>query len=397
MSVCHNFGEAVLPVFRTQRPVCGRLDTVTIISQNKLEERAEMVILWASGNYVAFTRDVSRVYEPVSGTRLLKFPSGELPIHLKEQRWGRSLSSPDTTPFLLDELQWMQRGSRSSYFLCKAMVPSSTTMELNSTQGLPVDGGLVKIEDEYIGYSQLSLEEPTKVQRGFQESVISSHAVGTPVYPVFFLPVTVLAAALPPHAHDLSLSSCSDFPTEGYLKCGKEIIGYTGASKNGLAMPTDVDGRGILRGAFGTEATSQPVDALAYSFPVRYADRFASRYEGTELAYFEAARYAPGSLWQRVNWTADIPSLRYLGIQVRVRVDGKPSWDESPTNAADGIFEFNDPEGLNRLDISGDTLEVRVYFTYKKDAWLHGFWKTKAILKSLSVEYRQPMRVWESR
>ena len=397
MSAQHNSGELVLPVFRTQFGWAGRGDQVTIIAENDPDQKETLTIEWAANNYAAFSQDVAREYVPGNGTRFIKFPSGELPVRLPQLLWGKSLASAGVTPFKLDEVQWLQTGSRSPYLLREALLPAGTTLKINSTSQLPHDGGICKVGDEYIGYSRIMPQDSLPVKRGLAMSTVQAHAAGTLVYPVFFVPATALTSPVTSSAPELLVADTRDFPAEGYLKCGEEIVGYSHATMDRFEMPMVQPNRGIWRGVFGTKSFGHDTGTMVYSLPVRYPDRVASGYDGSELAYFEAAKTAHGALWQKISWQEDTPATRYLGIRIRVRIDSKPAWEELPTNRKGGLFEFDDPQATNRLDVTGDTLELRVYFVYKTNAYSEGFWKSKALLKSLAVEYCQPLHVWEHR
>jgi hypothetical protein len=397
MSSRHDEKKSVLPVFRTRFGWGGRGDKVTIIAQNDPAQREEMAIQWATGNYAAFSKDVSRDYTVARGTRLLKFPSGELPLRFREQNWGLSLNAGKRTRFVLDELTWLQRESRPTLLLRAAVDAKQNELPLMNAQGLASYGGLCKIGDEYIAYSKLLPKESLKVQRGFANTRAATHTSGMQVFPVFFLPATTLRSPLAPYAAEAKAEGSSLFPPEGYVRCEEEILSYSQITRQGFSMPADREGRGVLRGAFGTEPSHHATEQLVYFFPVRYPDRAASLYDGTELAYFEAAKTAPCALWERVSWEADNPESQYLGLQVLARVDGRPGWDETPTNAAGGLFLFDDPQGLNKLHVPGNMLELRVMFPYRKGCYAQGWWKAKVLMKSLCVEYRQSICVWESK
>lgn len=393
MGAEHAFGKAVLPVFETRYGWEGRGDMVTVIDQNDSDAKEEMEVNWVHRNFVAFTGDVSRTYRPGGGTRLLKFPSGELPIKLAGNPvWGRDKFRNLSSPLRLDEVLWSQTSARRRYFLSAALPPDREDASINDTMDFPHDGGLFKVGDEYLGYCGLNQGQPTGVQREFAATPARPYTGGTPLFPVFFLPVSVLRIPLAERAARIPVADPSDFPGEGYVKCGHEIISYTKKERSDLMMPAGKLDQGIFRGSFGSRARPHPTGAIVHYFPTRYWDRVAVDYDGRELAYFEAAKTAPGAFWSSITADADFPSGDHLGMEIRVRVDGRPQWDEIPDR-----FRFEDPRGPNLIDVAGDTLEVRIYFTYKDGAYPGSHWKTKALLKSLRVKYRQPVRVWESR
>jgi hypothetical protein len=396
MSMRHAYGVKVIPVFRTQLGWAGRFDEVTIINANDPRQKEEKIVNWSSGGYVAFSSDVSQEYKPGSGTRILKFPSGELPSTLQPFLWGSSILPGTWSPFWLDEVHLTQAGSRMNSSLQNSLDNQSTDMDVNIS--LSTDGGIIKLGDEYISYYEVS--DKLVAKRGFSNTSVGVYSAGTPVFPIFFIPVSSLTRPITAHSPSIFLKDHSDFPSEGYIRCGNELMGYTqkGSGDLGqfLTMPVNRNGEGLLRGAFGTEIASHVSADIVYSFPTRYWDRTLWGYDGTEAAYLEAARTAPGAIWKKIRWQEENPSHDFLKIVVKARVDGKSSWEETPTNQKGGIFQFTNPQESNILEAKGDMLEIRVYFSYQKGAYQQGLWKAKALLKSLFVDYQQPVRIWES-
>jgi hypothetical protein len=86
-----------------------------------------------------------------------------------------------------------------------------------------------------------------------------------------------------------------------------------------------------------------------------------------------------------------------MSVRVHARIDGVPQWDQAPTNSPGGLYEFESGKLPNRLDLEGDTLELRVYFPYYKNAYPGPAWKSKCVLRSLHAQYRQPLRVRQNR
>ena len=392
-SATHAYGEKVFPVFKTRPGWAGRFDRVTLIDGTS-GRKEEGVVNWAFGPYVAFMEDVEKTVLPKDASRMLKFPSGELPSTVSPCLWGQSMGKP-SSPFLLDELHLVQARSRLGYRTEKAILSNSDELPINTTIGLPEDGGLLKIGDEYVGYAD-SAEVLNGVKRGALSTPKNAHASGSAIFPFFPLPCSSLARSIDPRSSALDIKSAFDFPGEGNVRCGEEIIGYSDKSSIALAMPSDEQGNGLLRGAFGTSPRAHSKDELVYYFPVRYWDRTLWGHDGPRCAFFSASKTAPGAFWKRVTWTEENPSESHLGIHVKARLDGKPSWETPPTNRKGGIFQFDRPEHENRLHLQADTLEIRVYFSYQKNAYASGFWKEKAVVKSILAEYLQPVCVWEN-
>ena len=89
-------------------------------------------------------------------------------------------------------------------------------------------------------------------------------------------------------------------------------------------------------------------------------------------------------LFETIEWDEQRP-MTELGAVIYARVDGKPAWTESPTNAAGGIFRFDDPRKESRLDVAGRMLEVRVVFPFRPGAFLRGAWKDTNKLGAVRV------------
>ena len=387
----HPYGTKVLPVFQTNLGWQGRFDRVTIIDGEKPEDKEEQTINWAIDGYVAFSDDVSKLYNP-GNTRILKFPSGELPISNKSPVWGETIYSVKSPSFILDKPVLLQTKSKFSCRLIKTLDSQSNQILVNSSSSLPEDGGIIKIGDEYIGYRE-GKENLNDVERGFIETQKSSYSSGTNVFPVFFIATSTL---LKPSniTSPFMLKNSNDFPDEGYVKCNKEIIGYYRKYCENLDMGI---GKNIYdnkpqRGCFGTEPSTHLIGDIVYSLPMRYWDR-ALPNKGSISAYFQASKEAPDAIWKSITWEIEPADSDYVGVYLLGRFDGKPSWEENPTNKKGGIFRWDAPQ--DKLNIKADSMEIRVYFTYKKNSYSEGFWKKKTLFKRLCVEYEQDSKIWE--
>ncbi len=394
----HGYGTKVFPVFQTQKAWLGKYDEVTIVSGKNPQQRQSNQIAWASGQWASFLSDVDEIYYPDSGTRILKFPSGELPIQTENipLTWGKSNSEA----FILDELKIVQNLRRSEYLLAKQLLSTEEELYINNSVGLIQDAGIWKIGDEYIGYQEIVDNHCENVIRGFAKSSKGIYSYATQMYPVFYLPVTYLRDSITASASVVPLNNAQDFSTEGYIICEDEIISYTDKSAGtNLIMPTNeqvtTNKLGLLRGMYGTKAASHAAGCLITTFPVRYWDRYLSGFDSSKSAYFECAKTAPGAFWKKLTWKEENPSPKYLQTVIRARFDGQPSWYTTPTNLPGGIYEFTQYDGTNLLHCSGDTLEIRVYFRYKSNAYSEGAWKEKTKIKSIFVEYLQPTQILE--
>lgn len=392
----HDYGTKVIPVFTTRLGWLGKYDQVTVLSGQKMQEREAMEVAWAYGRYAAFTKDVTNTYQPGQGSRILKFPSGELPTLSMPVAWGKAIVPMPCAPFQMDELHLVQARSRSIFRLMKDVVNQDDDIEINSSIGLTQGSGLFKIGNEYVGYQSLVSNRCQEVTRGFAQTKDGTYSAGTFLYSVSYLPISSLDQPLEKTASEIVIQNSSSFPEEGYLSCNEELIGYTSKAGNQLIMPKLEDQPGLLRGSYGTSAASHPVGTIVYSMPVRYWDRYLKGYDGPEGAYFEASKSAPGAWWHRVTWREDNPYPMSLGVKIKARLDGKPDWSTPATNQPGGIYEFTDPQKDNFIQCHGDNLELRVYFYYRPSAYQRSHWTSKILLKTISVEYWQPTRILQS-
>ncbi|BBM88144.1 type II secretion system protein GspK [Candidatus Uabimicrobium amorphum] len=380
ISASHSRGSKALPVFRTRTRLLGRFDSVTIVQDNDFSQQEQMEINWAQGDLAAFTEDVSRIYEPQGQrTRIIKFPSGELPSEVKDFTVGQG-------GVVIDELQVIQAPRKFDILLNQPTASTNQDFAVGNQNVLPDDGGILKMGNEYISYSSIVNGQLQNVQRGFFNSTARNNDAATAMFPMFFLPVSSLTAGI--SGNSISLGNTTDFPTSGYVRCGEEIIGYSIRQGNELILPEVIRGNGG-RGAFGSSIQRHSVNTLVHWMPTRYWDRALVSTNDNEVAFFEAAKVAPNARWKTVTWQAQLPSRNFSTIKVLARVDGKPNWTTEPQNTPGQLYEFTDPKAENRIDVTGDLLEIRVYFVYKNGAFRRGIWKESPLLQSLDITYLQ--------
>ncbi|MBI3723362.1 hypothetical protein HY251_05330 [bacterium] len=176
-----------------------------------------------------------------------------------------------------------------------------------------------------------------------------------------------------------------------------------------LYRPRDRADHGCFRGAFGTKILKDGIGhgEVLFDFPFRFHDRYQDRevepaLDGprgsNEGAFFEATRELSGALLESVTWDAP-PVNDCTRIVVAVRMDGAPSWDAQPAKVAGErgrVYVLEDPKGDNRVHLSGERLEIRVWLTFKEDAFNRDGWKQSPILKAIHLTYRQPTRLRRS-
>ena len=98
------------------------------------------------------------------------------------------------------------------------------------------------------------------------------------------------------------------------------------------------------------------------SFPARYWDRYAPRFDGPELAYFGLSIEQIGAYWTGVTWEAQDSSSGGAEIVVLQRIGDVP-WDADPEEEPglrlleDGTYE----DDLIPLGAQADRIQWRVF------------------------------------
>src|SRR6185369_12241069 len=126
--------------------------------------------------------------------------------------------------------------------------------------------------------------------------------------PVAFLEhhvVSFLASDAGASDSALMVADTADFPQEGTVIVGSELIHYTRLRQGVLEMPRastvpgrmDNKGGGLFRGRFGTTAAGHAAGEPVILFPFRFWDRWAPKADAPELSYFELAIDQPSAFW----------------------------------------------------------------------------------------------------
>jgi|GEM_PF-3428362 len=293
------------------------------------------------------------------------------------------------------------------------------------------------------------------VQRGCLGTQAKRHHIGSKLMPLYHIVSTFMTGPLAATDNKLYVESNANFPHRGYLLVSdgtkQEIIGYT---SKGYDEEVDADGETVrkpyfggvryLRRRFGTplvrlddlsiidlSSADLPPDVncrkgVVRLYEPRYDDRLPTDPGGVFVwhtgnvniegnpAYLEITRTIRGARWESITWaegpnaTWDNPASNPSNgtrIFILARVDGEPDWNEEPVDPDDGpaILRFDAPTDdtteNNRIDIDGDTLELRIYFAYndhyadqntgKIEQWL------SPLLRGLKIGYSAPSSVYQ--
>lgn len=420
----HSPDALVIPVFVAQYPYTGKNDTVTIIESNQANPKEEKIVrnavnknrapvflfsgsipdsYSASGtapSLFAFRDNLTRNYT-VDGTvtRLLKFPSDELPSYFPAISFtlGSNLSAT------VDEVKFFS-AAKNNRVITETLLASDsgkTTVTLSDT--LSANSGLIKIGDEYIGFASTSTSTLTACVRGYLNTPIQTHDYGQRIFNLSrFLPVTALSQGIFPENFTIPIKSSNGFANSGYVLIGDnfnsgEVAGYLQSGGGFLRMPEHSGG--IFRGMFGTSPQNHQANTLCYAIPFRYwhLERGTPRINAfdSQMAYFQAAHLARGATWKRISWEEthlpDPPGNdNLIRLRFLVRFDNQPAWNTTPTNLPNGIFEFTNSNEPNDLNVKADQIEVMVFFQYLPGAFLGNAWKRSPLLENIYVEYKKP-------
>lgn len=401
----HAADAEVRPVYRGRRlqlagqnvyPL-GDDDRITLINRNRNGQREARRVTRAVGQgrnqFFSFETFVTRRYrqaEPL--TRMLKFPSGELPNQIFPFFIGGK--SPDAAEAgssfrcTIDEYYSETYGQPGAYFLAGAIDPGQTDVPLTRVRGLSSAGGAIKVGDELIGFTGITPDPAgqggtlTGCVRGWLNTGAVAHDVGAPVFNQANLRMGKLSGELGEDGASVPVTNANQFPTIGYVLVGDEVIGYTRRS-GALSMPRSADGRGAFRGRYGTRAQQHAADTLVLWLPARYPDRYCVGVD-TPLAGHLTDRFTTrSSSFVSLGWTVESPS-KLLTVHALVRIDGQGRWSDQPI--VDPVFEdgalpsgklllFTDPEKLAALALFGDRIEVRFLFHYGEGAFQSRYWK----------------------
>ncbi|MEZ6021175.1 MAG: hypothetical protein R3F17_14085 [Planctomycetota bacterium] len=206
--------------------------------------------------------------------RMAKFPSGERPASVEKMRLGGEVAPtfefPGVAPVVVDEVafQTLVHGNNvttgfngdalagagivlgldtgvddQSIALRKSI--STSRGELWIAQGplqiLPHDVGLARIGQEYVCYTGRDWDNNVLYLapggRGLLGTVAVPHCGGEVLYPVPDVPTSMLIQPLEPEDTELVLGDAPDFPEEGLVLVGDELIHYTSKRGQVLLLP----------------------------------------------------------------------------------------------------------------------------------------------------------------
>ncbi len=400
-----------------------------------------------AGNLVALQRGAGTVLigqkfqeETRLLDRIVKFPSGELPMRLQDRaRFGAS-GQKDFADFqgLLDDVQTytgfltspLGNGQAGSWLgrlnvpcslndrEIQAMVPSLGNGIIRSSRRT----GLLWIGGELLAMNGIDLSTG-RIQiagRGLLGTEARAHDKGEPIYYVACRPATVLGANMSAQVAGIYVAEAGNLPrVTGTVLIDRELMHYTWQRAELLEMPsrsesltdpsgnqgrgvqTESQGTGLFRGRYGTIPTGHQNMTPVISWPIRYWDRYTDRAADPELATFNFGMEAPDVYLSEVYWEEEIPDA-HMELELLVRADERVPFSADPDKTP-FLWRFRDPKGAKnkgrlRIDAQASRWDFRFGVRYLSGAFdpvqfLSTGWKKTPVIKTFGWSYQAPTRI----
>lgn len=413
---------------------------------NTRRVRAEMLGAWPF-QLVAFKEPLRQLFigpperDPFRDTRLIdrvvKFPSGELPAAFAEAaRLGssRHRDAPDSdatidevaavwrqaVPVVLDEplaADATEMVTRPDLWVTSQ---GAVVLPKDLTASYPEQGGLVMVDGEILAYESRAdgRFRIARGGRGLLGTEPRAHDEGAMVAFLEQIPAAILTRDVVESSADIFVKDLGFLPRHGgtlLLGGGRggpvELLHYTWTVGNVLLqMPIwfdpereDTQGRGLLRGRYGTRPIAARAGEPVIAFPFRYWDRHHERSDDPELGYFQITR-TTGPAWLRgIYWEEEHvdPSI---DVHCLVRVDGAASFAADPRTTP-GLFLFTQgslDDGPVPIGYQGSRLEARFFTVYRPGAFdpltfrAHA-WKKAVTVRNVLIELEGEGRILTER
>lgn len=234
------------------------------------------------------------------------------------------------------------------------VLPDGRRIINNQAQGLPANGGLVQIGDEVIFYRRLApgaagglaLED---CDRGVMNTIATTHSYGDRIVFLDWRAVAALGTPLDPDGFAVNLSSTQNFDPQGGLAfVGQELLHYTELRGTSLSVPAEADAdgdlRGLFRGRFGTQRGTHGTGAMVLGMPFRYWDRFARNSDHPDLGFWEFSLDEPGAFLDALHWRYRF-NRPNLALRFLVRLDDRVPWNTPPEKSNGKLLFFETESG----------------------------------------------------
>jgi hypothetical protein len=289
----------------------------------------------------------------------------------------------------------------------------NTSFDHKFLSDMPQDAGLLRVGDEILAYKTLDADQGEITVatngRGLLGTRRSPHQAGEPAMFLEHRVCSVLSGPIGAGDATLGIVNIEDFPHEGTVLIGEELIHYTRLRENALEMPRassvpgkmDQRGDGLFRGRFGTVPAAHAAGEAVIVFPTRYLDRWSDRADAPELSYFGLEIDQPAAFWGSCFFSKiDTDSAR---IGVLQRTKESAAWDaDTDTDPNVKVFWQGEKEnGQLPIQKQSDKIEWRVFVQYMAGAFtektgLGQGWKQTPRLKLFTAFYHAPSQVLRS-
>ncbi|MCZ6598412.1 MAG: hypothetical protein O7B99_12290, partial [Planctomycetota bacterium] len=370
-------------------------------------------------------------------SRIVKFPSGELPRIAPSVAVGGSYQGGGIPSALVDELAFgssdfggasgfgqatwgaqlvvsspISEGEEDGIRVYPRTIRtalSNLSFDVEFLAGLPEDAGLLRIGEEILCYD--SRDPDTGVLtiaaggRGLLGTEPQAHSVGEGVTFLAHIPVSVLTGTIAGSDSQLPLASLEGFPSEGTVLVDGELIHFAWQRSGALGMPRaseepgemDAKGSGIFRGRYGTGAAGHEAGAPVILQPFRYWDRWSDGADAPEMHYLGLSLDQPNAFWRSSFWDVEEAGFDGPRLGVLQRTEPTTPWDADPDIDQDLQLMWDglqDGRG-NPIGEQSHRIEWRVFVRYEPgsfdpvDGLAHG-WKTTPRLRFFGAEYLGP-------
>ena len=278
---------------------------------------------------------------------------------------------------------------------------------------LPEDAGLLRIGDEIVAYdsrdASSGLISLATNGRGLLGTHPQPHEKTEPVLFLEHHTVSFLSDALGAGDATLHVANIEEFPDEGTVLVGTELIHYTRLRDGALEMPRnssvagkkDAKGTGLFRGRYGSVDAAHAAGEAVILFPFRYWDRWCEKADAPEISYFgltldQPAAFCSSCFFMKTDTTA-------AQVGVLQRTDPNAPWDADPeTDKRLKVYWKGDVEGLPiQIGAQSDRVEWRVFVKYAPNAFdaktgMSSGWRETPRLTRFGAFYSGPSMVLRS-
>ncbi len=444
--VTHGNSSALRPITAAAGAQGSGIDSQTQITPLYLQNRCFVALQQRGPEPLNPGSAVSNTLDSRQMTRLVCFPSGERPrlvtnmtigggvngaqgvipsavideVVFGDAQFGRAypaVNEEDTAGASLFLMQDADEGAQTLTVAPKSLRVSVGNVSADHLflNDMTPHGGLLRVGDEIVAYKSYGADageiHVATNGRGLLGTKPGAHQAGEPLMFLEERVITTLSSPLSAGDARLKVESTDNFPLQGVVLVGQELIGYTRLRDSSLEMPRasstpgkmDQKGDGIFRGRYGTTMAAHATGEAVILFPVRYPDRWSKRADAPELSYFGLSISQPAAYVGSCFFSKIDTSMARIGVLQRT--DPAAPWDID-TDAGDDtrvkVLWQGEKDGAPlTIGKQSDRVDWRVFVQFQPGAFdaktglSHG-WKETPRLKLFSAFYHAPSLVLRS-